>query len=106
MRSPIKKFAEQEGVSVRFLYNEAAAGRLDLTKVGSRTFVDDGDAEKWRALATKVTGKRGHKALEGAEQKLRELGTAVEQGQLDRAVVVTHLAEIARKTGLVLDQAA
>jgi hypothetical protein len=100
MRTPIKKFAEVENISLRFAYKEVKAGRLVLTKVGSRTFIDDPDADRWRALAPKVTGKAGDVALQVVEQKLVELGRAVENGQIDRARVVEHLADVARRTGL------
>jgi hypothetical protein len=105
MRTPIKKFAEQEQVSLRYLYNEAAAGRLVFTKVGSRTFVDDVDAEEWRALAPKVTGKAGDIAMKVAIQKIEELGKAVSDGYIDRARAAAQLTKVVRKTGL-FEQAA
>jgi hypothetical protein len=100
MRTPIKKFAEDESVSVRFLYNEAADGRLRLTKVGSRTFVDDADAEEWRALAPKFDGTAGDRVMQAAFQKLEDLGRAVTEGHIDRALVVKQLAKVTRKIGL------
>jgi hypothetical protein len=100
MRMPIKKFAEQEQVSVRFLYGEAQAGRLVLTKVGSLTFVDDIDAENWRALAPKFKGTAGDRLIQVASQKLEELGRAVSDGHLERDRVIAHLAKITRKAGL------
>jgi|HubBroStandDraft_1064217.scaffolds.fasta_scaffold1847708_1 hypothetical protein len=99
-RTPIRKFAEQQDVSIRFLYKEAAAGRLVLTKVGSRTFVDDTDGADWQALAPKVNGTAGDIVLKVAEQKLKEVGKAVAEGQIDRAHAVAHLAKAARLAGL------
>src|SRR5215831_14244449 len=99
MRTTIKKFAEGEGVSIRFLYKEAASGRLVMTKVGSRTFIDDEDAAKWRALALKVTGKADNMALRVAVQKIEELGRAVGQGRIARQFAVSRLFEVVRKVG-------
>jgi hypothetical protein len=106
MRTPIQKFAKREDVSVRFLYKERDAGRLTLTKVGSRTFVDDADAEQWRALATKVTGTAGDAAMQAVEQKLEQLGKVVAAGRLDRHHVVARLAAVTEKAGLTLQAAA
>jgi hypothetical protein len=103
MRTPLIKFAAKEDISVRFVYKEAAAGRLVLTKVGSRTFVDDADAEAWRALAPKVNGTAGDIALKTAVAKLEELAKAVADGQVDRALVADRLASLARRTGLALE---
>jgi hypothetical protein len=102
MRTPIQPFAKQERVSVRYLYNEAAEGRLTLTKVGSRTFVDDEDAAAWRALAPKVTGKRGERELQAASKQIEDLGRAVSEGKIDRAFAAARLAKVARKAGLIL----
>lgn len=105
MRTPIQKFALREEVTARFLYKEAAAGRLVLTKVGSRTFIDDIDAEAWRALAPKVTGKAGDVALKVAEQKLQELSTAIAKGYIDRQIAVDRLFTTAKRLGLNQDVA-
>jgi hypothetical protein len=102
VRTPIIKFAEQRKLSIRFLYNEAAAGRLVLTKVGSRTFIDDADAESWDALAQKVTGSAGDKALQIVEQRIEELGLQVAAGRLDRRKVIDRLGAVAVKAGLGL----
>jgi hypothetical protein len=105
MRTPLKKFAENENVSIRFLYKEAVAKRLVLTKVGSRTFVDDADAERWRALAPKFDGTAGDRVMQVAVQKLEELGKAVSAGQIDRARAAARLAEVTQRAGLI-DRAA
>jgi hypothetical protein len=102
-RTPIKKFAEQEGVTDRFLYMEVKAGRLVLTKVGSRTFVDDADAEDWRALAPKVTGPGI--TTQAAERHIEHLGRMVAKGRIDRAHATERLAAAARKAGLLLEPA-
>ena len=103
MRTPIRKFAERENVTTRYLYSECQAGRLTLTKVGRRTFVDDVDAAAWRALAPKITGTAGNTAMLAAEQKLEHLGAVVAAGRFDRHEAATRLAAITRKTGLLLD---
>ncbi len=100
MRTPIRKFADNESVSVRYLYKEAEAGRLVLTKVGSRTFVDDTDAEAWRALAPKFNGTVGDRILQVAVKNLKELGKAVAEGLIDRAHASARLAETVRSVGL------
>jgi hypothetical protein len=106
MRTPIRKFAEQESVTTRYLYSECKAGRLTLTKVGRRTFIDDIDAEAWRALAPKVTGTAGNTAMLAAKQKLEHLGKIVAAGQLDRRHVVEHLTAIIQKAGLTFEATA
>lgn len=106
MRTPIQKFAEQEGVTTRFLYKEAQRGRLILTKVGSRTFVDDVDAEQWRALAQKYNGTVGDIVMKVAEEQLKALGKAVAEGHVDRVRAVRRLEQIARQNGLILEQTA
>jgi hypothetical protein len=83
MRTPIQAFAKQENVTTRFLYEECKAGRLTLTKVGRRTFVDDIDGEAWRALAPKVTGPVPI-AIQTAERHIQQLGKMVEAGQILR----------------------
>jgi hypothetical protein len=100
MRTPIRKFAQQEHVTPRFLYKEAERGRLVLTKVGSRTFVDEPDAEAWRALAPKVDGTVGDIVLKVTEQKLKELGAAVAKGLVDRDLVIDRLSTVAARAGL------
>lgn len=99
MRTPIQKFAEADNVSVRFLYKEANAGRLVLTKVGSRTFIDDEDAERWRALAPKI-GHAGEIALRAAKQAVENLGHAVEQGLIEQHVAALAVHDVALATGL------
>ena len=99
MRTPIQQFAKDEKVSVRFLYKEAAASRLVLTKVGSRTFIDDEDAERWRALAPKV-GQAGELVLQAARQAVENLGRAVERGLVERRVAATAMRDVALTTGL------
>jgi hypothetical protein len=106
MRTPVQKFAKNENVSLRFIYKEAAAGRLTLTKVGSRTFVDDVDADHWRALAPKVNGTAGDVVMKIAEQKLRELGQAVADGIVDRTHAVARLSHVAAVAGLIIHEAA
>jgi hypothetical protein len=71
MRRPLKEFCERERVSQRYAYNEHYAGRLVFEKVGSRIFVDDEDAARWRALAPKV-GRIGDVALQAAERDSRK----------------------------------
>lgn len=100
MRLPIILFAAREHVTRRYLYQEAAAGRLTLTKVGRRTFVDDADAAAWRALAPKVTGNSGARALCMAERTLRDVSAACDAGHLDRAAAINRLAQIAAEVGL------
>jgi hypothetical protein len=102
MRTPIQKFAGKEGITTRFLYKEARRGRLILTKVGSRTFVDDVDAEQWRALAPKYNGTVGDVVMKVAEEKLKALGKAVADGHVDRVRAVRRLEQVARETGLTL----
>jgi hypothetical protein len=102
MRIPIKLFAEQEHVTTRYLYQESKVGRLTLTKVGRRTFVDDVDADAWRALAPKVKGGAGEIALQVAVQKLEHLGKVVAEGRLDRDHVVARLVAVAERAGLSL----
>lgn len=97
MRIPILQFAKNENVSARFLYKESVSGRLVLTKVGSRTFVDDVDAAAWRALAPKVSGAAGNIALQAAEQHIEHLGKALAAGQLDPAKVRARLAAATEK---------
>jgi hypothetical protein len=106
MRTPVRKFATNENVSLRFIYKEAAAGRLTLTKVGSRTFIDDVDAERWRALAPKVNGTVSDLVMKAAEQKLKELGQAVAEGLIDRRHAVARLAQVAQSAGLIINEAA
>jgi hypothetical protein len=100
MRTPIKKFAEQETLSVRFLYNEAKAGRLTLTKVGARTFIDDEDAARWRALAPKVGGNSGELALRTAVKAIEALKPAIEYGHLDQAIAARTLRDAALAAGV------
>jgi hypothetical protein len=98
-RTPIRKFAEQEGVGLSFLYSEVRAKHLVLTKVGSRTFVDDEDAARWRAQAPKV-GQTGVAILQAAELRLEELGKAIADGKVDRDVALAKLVEVAQRAGL------
>jgi hypothetical protein len=100
MRTPFRQFCKEENISPRFGYMEAAAGRLTLTKVGSRTFIDDADRKAWRKLAPKVTGKAGDIVLKVAEQKLKELGAAVAKGLIARALVTERLSAAAARAGL------
>ena len=93
MLTPIKKFAETENISLRFAYKDVKAGRLVLTKVGSRTFIDDEDAERWRALAPKV-GQAGELVLQAARQAVENLGRAVERGLVERRVAATAMREL------------
>ena len=80
-------------------YRERAAGRLTTTQMGGRTYVLKKDADAWLNSLPKV-GNPGETVLQAAKQKLVELGKAVESGQIDRARVVEHLADVARRTGL------
>jgi hypothetical protein len=66
MRAPLKQFCKQENISERFAYAEKERGRLRFTYVGNRVFIDDQDAEAWRALAPKATGGTGVNSLQGA----------------------------------------
>jgi hypothetical protein len=99
MRTPIMQFAKDEKVSLRFLYKEANAKRLVLTKVGSRTFVEDSDAERWHALAPKI-GNPGEIALRTAVQAIEALGRAVSQGHIDQAVAARTMREVAMNSGV------
>lgn len=96
MRTPIRQFAKQEHLGLSYIYSEARAGRLVLTKVGSRTFVEDTDADRWRALAPKI-GEPGVAILEAARLKLETLGKAVKAGQVDRDRAAAKLAKVIRK---------
>jgi hypothetical protein len=100
-RTPIQEFAKREGVTTRFIYKEIELGRLTLTKVGSRSFIDDEDAEAWRAQAmrvTKVTGAQVTTQL--VEKQILQLGRKVARGGIDRAHVLTRLEEAIHKSGL------
>jgi hypothetical protein len=101
MRTPILKFAAQEHVTARYLYKEAKVGRLVLTKVGRRTFVDEADAERWRALAPKFNGTAGDRILAVTIENLKELGNAVAQGLVDRAHASARLVRTAQRAGLL-----
>jgi hypothetical protein len=99
MRTPIKQFAKDEKVSVRFLYKEAAAKRLVLTKVGARTFIEEQDASRWRALAPKV-GNPGDLAVQIAVRAVEALGQAVAEGVVDRKVAVLAVRKAAAASGV------
>jgi hypothetical protein len=100
-RTPIQDFAKREGVTTRFIYKEIELGRLTLTKVGSRSFIDDEDAEAWRALAMRVTKVTGAQvATQIIEKQILQLGQKVARGRIDRAHVVNRLTEVIHKSGL------
>jgi hypothetical protein len=103
MRTPFAQFCKQESISKRLAYNEVTAGRLVLTKVGRKSFVDDADAAAWRALAPKVTGNIGQMALKLAAQSLQRLGQAVSEGTIDRATVIDEITKVVRQSGLVAE---
>jgi hypothetical protein len=107
-RTPFLQFCKEENISPWSGYAEAREGRLKLTKVRARTFVDDVDREAWRALAPKVSGraKAGEHAMQVAALKIAELGKVVAAGLVDRDHVVAHLRKAIREAGLVADQAA
>jgi hypothetical protein len=100
MRTPLQKFARQENVSTRFLYKEARCGRLVLTKVGGRTFVDDEDAEAWRKAAPKYDGTGAEAVMKQAVQKLQDVGRAVAAGKIDKAFAMEKLDAAAHQCGL------
>jgi hypothetical protein len=100
MRTPILKFAENEHLSARFLYKEAKRGRLVLTKVGSRTFIDDADAAAWRALAPKVNGTVADITLQTAVKAVEALRRAVAEGHLERKVAALAIRNAAKSAGL------
>jgi hypothetical protein len=99
MRKPLRQFCKDEGISERKAYDERYAGRLVFTKVGSRVFIDDEDAERWRALAPKV-GRIGDVALQAAELAIETLGQAVQRGDIDQASAVKRLRAAAIACGL------
>jgi len=99
MRRPLREFCEGERVSLRHAYNEHYAGRLVFTKVGNRIFIDDEDADRWRALAPKI-GRVGDVALQAAERALETLGRAVKAGDIDHALAVKRLQAAAAAFGL------
>ena len=105
MRKPFRQFCKDEFISERFGYNEVSAGRLTLTKVGSRNFVDDEDAARWRALAPKI-GRAGDVALQAAERAIETLGRAVKAGDIDKASAARRLQAVATAFGLNSEQAA
>lgn len=45
---PFLEFCEQHSICKSTGYGEAAAGRLCLTKIGSRSYVSQQHAEEWR----------------------------------------------------------
>lgn len=98
--TPIKKFAQQESVGLSFLYSEVRKGRLVITKRGYLSGIEDKDANRWRALGLKVTGKAGDIALKVAEQRLIELGKAVAKGWISRKLVIDRLSAVAADAGL------
>jgi hypothetical protein len=99
MRRPLREFCERERVSQRYAYNEHYAGRLIFEKVGSRIFIDDEDADRWRALAPKV-GRVSDAALQAAERAIETLGQAVQRGDIDQARAVRRLRAAAIACGL------
>jgi hypothetical protein len=100
-RTPIQKFAKQEGVTTRYLYKEIEVGRLTLTKVGSRSFIDDEDAEAWRATALRVTKVTGAQvAVQVLEKQILQVGQKVANGRIDRTHVVERLTDVIHKSGL------
>ena len=100
MRTPILKFAASEHVTARFLYNEARRGRLVLTKVGSRTFVDDKDAAAWRALAPKVDGTVANIAVQSAVKAVEALRRAVAEGHIKRKDAARAIRSATKSAGL------
>jgi hypothetical protein len=104
-RRPLQQFCEREHVSERYAYAERAAGRLVFTKVGNRNFIDDDDADRWRALAPKV-GRVGDVALLAAERAIETLGRAVKAGDIDKASAARRLQAVATAFGLNSEQAA
>lgn len=96
MGMPVREFARQENIGLSFLYGEVRAGRLVLTKKGSRTFVEDEDAERWRALLPKI-GESGAAILQAAELRLKNLGEAVKRGEVPRDRAAAKLAKVIRK---------
>jgi hypothetical protein len=103
MRKPLRQFCKDEGISERKAYDERYAGRLVFTKVGSRVFIDDADAEHWRSLAPKI-GRVGDVALQAAERAIETLGEAVKAGDVDRASAVKRLRAVAATFGLNSEQ--
>ena len=105
MRKPLRQFCKDEGISERKAYNERYAGRLVFTKVGSRVFIDDADAERWRSLAPKI-GRVGDVALQAAERAIETLGRAVKAGDIDKASAARRLQAVAAAFGLNREPAA
>jgi hypothetical protein len=94
-------------------YQEHAAGRLKFTKIRNRNFVLRKDGDAWlntyvhppsefdtETHAPKVNGTAGDIALKVAEQKLKELGAAVAEGLVARALVTERLSAAAARAGL------
>jgi hypothetical protein len=100
MRLPLREFCERERISQRHAYNEHYAGNLVFTKIGRRIFIDDADAERWRALAPKIGGRVGDVALQAAERAIETLGQAVQRGDIDQARAVKRLRAAAIACGL------
>jgi hypothetical protein len=105
MRKPLRQFCKDEGISERKAYDEHYAGRLIFTKVGSRNFIDNEDADRWRSLAPKI-GRVGDVALQAAERAIETLGRAVKSGDIDHASAVRRLRAAAAAFGLNSEQAA
>jgi hypothetical protein len=99
VRLPLKEFCERERISQRHAYNEHYAGNLVFTKIGRRIFIDDEDAERWRALAPKIS-RVGDVALQAAERAIETLGQAVARGDIDQARAVRRLRAAAIACGL------
>jgi hypothetical protein len=99
MRTPIIEFAKNEKVSLRFIYKEIAAKRLVAVKYGSRTFIDDIDAERWRALAPKI-GATGDVILDTAVRAVEALGRAIQHGEVDHNIAVSKMREVSASSGL------
>jgi hypothetical protein len=103
MRTPLRKFCQEEGISLRTAYNEINAGRLTITKVRQLTFVDDVDREAWRALAPKFTGNGCEVALKAAEQSMFEVGRLVSQGKIAGEVAIERLKKALPASGVQED---
>ena len=81
-------------------YKAKNAGKLVVTKSGSRNYVRKADADAWLAGLPKVGGNVALVVLEQTEQKLKDLGAAVAAGQIDRELAVSRLANLANECGL------
>jgi hypothetical protein len=100
MRVPLNQFLKRENIGRTFFYAEVNRGRIAVTKVGAKSFIDDDDAAAWRALARKTGGDPGEIALQQAQQAVEAITHAIEQGTLKRRAAINRLRDLTRAAGL------